>query len=507
MINSDLTNMDTAFSGVLGILSLSFLLLLPLIFIILNHISSPSSERRPLPPGPRQWPIVGNILQVGKKPHVSLAHFAKLHGPLISLRLGAQIVVVASSPIAASEILKTHDRLLSARFISAANPYGDHVLDRVALVWNPSCSDQWKLLRAMCRSELFSAKAIDSQDTLTEKKLTEMLDFLTIKQGQVVNIGEVVFTTVFNTISNLIFSKDMLSFGDQGNAGGLKTLITKLMQLATAPNIADFYPVLARLDPQNMRRKMKIGFEKVLNVWQIYIKERRENHVNDAPETDFLDVFLSTGFDDDQINWLVLELFAAGVDTTTTTVEWAMAELLKSRATLVKVQQELDREVDNKSIEESHVLQLQYLNACIKETFRLHPPAPFLIPRRALNTCEVLNYTIPKNSQVVVNLWAIGRDSSSWEDPLSFKPERFLNSNIDFKGHHFQLLPFGSGRRTCPGLPMATRQLPLILAYLIRCFEWSLPNDQDPAMLDMNDKFGITLVKDSPLLLVPKRKL
>eukprot|EP00257_Ricinus_communis_P013638 XP_015571124.1 probable (S)-N-methylcoclaurine 3'-hydroxylase isozyme 2 [Ricinus communis] len=447
--------MDTAFSGVLGILSLSFLLLLPLIFIILNHISSPSSERRPLPPGPRQWPIVGNILQVGKKPHVSLAYFAKLHGPLISLRLGAQIVVVASSPIAAAEILKTHDRLLSARFISAANPYGDHVLDRVALVWNPSC----------------------------------------------------VFTTVFNTISNLIFSKDMLSFGDQGNAGGLKTLITKLMQLATAPNIADFYPVLARLDPQNMRRKMKIGFEKVLNAWQIYIKERRENHVNDAPETDFLDVFLSTGFDDDQINWLVLELFAAGVDTTTTTVEWAMAELLKSRATLVKVQQELDREVDNKSIEESHVLQLQYLNACIKETFRLHPPAPFLIPRRALNTCEVLNYTIPKNSQVVVNLWAIGRDSSSWEDPLSFKPERFLNSNIDFKGHHFQLLPFGSGRRTCPGLPMATRQLPLILAYLIRCFEWSLPNDQDPAMLDMNDKFGITLVKDSPLLLVPKRKL
>ncbi|EEF48751.1 (S)-N-methylcoclaurine 3'-hydroxylase isozyme, putative [Ricinus communis] len=426
--------MDTAFSGVLGILSLSFLLLLPLIFIILNHISSPSSERRPLPPGPRQWPIVGNILQVGKKPHVSLAYFAKLHGPLISLRLGAQIVVVASSPIAAAEILKTHDRLLSARFISAANPYGDHVLDRVALVWNPS-------------------------------------------------------------------------FGDQGNAGGLKTLITKLMQLATAPNIADFYPVLARLDPQNMRRKMKIGFEKVLNAWQIYIKERRENHVNDAPETDFLDVFLSTGFDDDQINWLVLELFAAGVDTTTTTVEWAMAELLKSRATLVKVQQELDREVDNKSIEESHVLQLQYLNACIKETFRLHPPAPFLIPRRALNTCEVLNYTIPKNSQVVVNLWAIGRDSSSWEDPLSFKPERFLNSNIDFKGHHFQLLPFGSGRRTCPGLPMATRQLPLILAYLIRCFEWSLPNDQDPAMLDMNDKFGITLVKDSPLLLVPKRKL
>ncbi|EEF48752.1 conserved hypothetical protein [Ricinus communis] len=123
---------------------------------------------------------------------------------------------------------------------------------------------------------------------------------------------------------------------------------------------------------------------------------------------------------------LAKELFAAGMSTTTT-VEWAIAELLKNRATLVKAEEELDREIDSKSIEESHLLQLQYLNECTKETFGLHPSGPFLILRRALNTCEVMNYTIPKNSQVLVNVWAIGRDPLPWEDPLSFKPERFLN--------------------------------------------------------------------------------
>ncbi|EEF48753.1 conserved hypothetical protein [Ricinus communis] len=166
----------------------------------------------------------------GEKASCLPCTLCQLHGPLISLRLGTRVVVVASSPIAAAEILKIHNRLLSARSVPAAFPYGNHVLDRVAIVWNPLCNDQWKFLRALCRTELSSAKAIESQATLRERKLAGMLDFLTIKQGQVVNIGEVMFTTVFNTISNLIFSKDMLSFEDQERAGGLKTLITTLME-------------------------------------------------------------------------------------------------------------------------------------------------------------------------------------------------------------------------------------------------------------------------------------
>ncbi|EEF51432.1 (S)-N-methylcoclaurine 3'-hydroxylase isozyme 1 [Ricinus communis] len=494
----------------LHLFSLTYLLPLPILVVILTQIISFISSRRqhlPLPPGPKPWPILGNILQVDKKLHICIANFAKVYGPLISLRLGNQVLVVASTPSSAAEVLKNHDRLLSARFILKAIPSESHILERVAIVWNPACNDHWKSLRALCRTELFSPKAIESQAILREKKLAEMLEFLITKQGQAVNVAEVVFGTIFNTISHLLFSTDLIGFENQ--IGGVKSLLWSMMEMATSPNIAEFYPILAPLDPQGLKRKMTKCLKEMFGVWEIYIKERRRTHDHDhaAPKTDFLDIFLSNGFDDDQINWLVMELLSAGTDTTSTSVEWAMAELLKNKEAMKKVREELDREINKNPIKESHVSQLPYLNACVKETLRLHPPAPFLIPRRATENCEVMNYTIPKDSQVLVNVWAIGRDPSVWEDPSSFKPERFLGSSLDVKGHDFELIPFGSGRRICPGLPMATRQLSLVLASLIHCFDWSLPNGGDPAKVDMTEKFGITLQMEHPLLIIPKPKL
>ena len=184
-----------------------------------------------------------------------------------------------------------------------------------------------------------------------------------------------------------------------------------------------------------------------------------------------------------------------------------MAELLKNKQILEKVNEEIKREMDTNSLKESRFPQLPYLNACVKETLRLHPPVPFLIPRRAQETCEVMGYTIPKDSEVIVNVWAVGRDPLLWEDPLSFKPERFLGSGLDFKGHDYEFLPFGAGRRICPGLPMAARQVHLIIASLLYHFDWSLPNGEDPAMLDMSEKFGVTLQKEHPLLVVPRRRI
>ncbi|XP_065870150.1 probable (S)-N-methylcoclaurine 3'-hydroxylase isozyme 2 [Euphorbia lathyris] len=477
--------------------------LLPIIFILLfNYIISPFRKRPSLPPGPTPWPLIGNILHLQKKMHISMANLAKSYGPLISLKLGTQVVTVASSPPAAAEILKNQDRLLSARFVRKAVPCGIDVLERISLVWNPTCSDQWKFLRTLSRTELFSAKAIESQASLREKKLMEMIELLKSKQGEVVNIGEIVFAAVFNTLSNLLFSKDLIGLEDEGKATGVKGTVWKLMEMATSPNIAEFYPILEVLDLQGLKRKASSCIKELFGVWEIYIKERRERP---PQNTDFLDVFLANGFDDDQINWLAMFL-NAGTDTTTTTIEWAMAELVKNKQTMEKLEEELEREIDNKTINESQVSQLPYLNACIKETLRLHPPVPFLLPRRALETCEIMNYTIPKDAQLLVNFWAIATDSSTWEDPLSFKPERFLTTVVDFKGHDFGLIPFGSGRRICSGLPMAARQLPLILGYLIRCFHWSLLNGENLNNLDMSEKFGITLQKEQLLHVIPTRK-
>lgn len=184
-----------------------------------------------------------------------------------------------------------------------------------------------------------------------------------------------------------------------------------------------------------------------------------------------------------------------------------MAELIKHPPIMAKVVEELNEQVGRgNSVKESHIPQLLYLQACIKETMRLHPAAPFLLPHRAVETCEVMGYTIPKDYEILVNAYAIGRDPRTWKDPLTFNPDRFLNSDMDYNGNQFQFIPFGAGRRICVGLPLASRTIPLILGSLIHCFEWNLPGGVPPEELLMNDKLSLTLGKDPPLFVCPKVK-
>lgn len=173
---------------------------------------------------------------------------------------------------------------------------------------------------------------------------------------------------------------------------------------------------------------------------------------------------------------LCQDLFAAGIDTTSTTVEWAMAELLHNPPKLARVREELQQIHGNfGQIEEFEASKLPYLRAVVKETLRLHPPVPFLVPHKSKDDGELAGFTIPKDAQILVNVWSIGRDPSNWADPSSFEPERFLEGDeIDFKGRDFELVPFGAGRRICPGLPLASRSIHYILASLLHHFEWKL---------------------------------
>ncbi|KAK3151045.1 hypothetical protein QOZ80_3AG0240950 [Eleusine coracana subsp. coracana] len=194
------------------------------------------------------------------------------------------------------------------------------------------------------------------------------------------------------------------------------------------------------------------------------------------------------------------DLFSAGSETTSATVEWAMAELLQNPSTMAKARDELAQVIDSKpEIEESDVGELKYLQAIVKETFRLHPPAPLLLPRQAETTSEIGGYEVPKGARVLVNVWAIGRDSKVWPDPEKFLPERFLEGEIDFRGRCFELAPFGSGRRMCPGMPLAVRMVHLMLACLLHRFDWRLPADVEKNGLDMTEKFGTILSLKTPL--------
>lgn len=253
-------------------LPVSFLILIPFFVLILKQIIPKSGN---LPPGPRPWPILGNILQLGKNPHISMTQFAKIHGPLISLRLGTQLVVIASSPDSAAEILKTQDRLLSARSVPRVAPYKLSVVDQHSLVWSSDLSNHWKSLRAFCRTHLFSAKAVESQADLREKKVFEMIEFLRSKKGKIVKISEIMFATILNTLGNLFFTKDLCDLDYEGNASGIKHVIRKFVELGAMPNISEFYPFLDALDLQGLRKQTKIYQDQLFNIWAGIVKEKK----------------------------------------------------------------------------------------------------------------------------------------------------------------------------------------------------------------------------------------
>ena len=197
-------------------------------------------------------------------------------------------------------------------------------------------------------------------------------------------------------------------------------------------------------------------------------------------------------------------MFIAGSDTSGLTTEWAMAELLRKPKTLQKARDEVLQVIGTHGeIKESDIDRFPYIQAVVKETLRLHPPAPLLLPYIAGNDVEVSGYTIYKGNQVLVNAWSIGRNPKHWIDPLSFEPERFVGSNLDFKGRDFEYIPFGAGRRICPGLPLAQRMVILMLGSILHSFNWKLPEGITPENLDMSEQFGITLKKANSLCAVP----
>ena len=177
-----------------------------------------------------------------------------------------------------------------------------------------------------------------------------------------------------------------------------------------------------------------------------------------------------------------------------------MAELLQNPKAMSKAKAELEETIGKgKPVEETDIAGLPYLQAILKETFRLHPPVPFLLPRKAEEDVEINGYTVPKGAQVLVNVWAVGRDPNTWDRPNFFMPERFLGSDIDVKGRNFELIPFGAGRRLCPGLPLAMRMVQMMLGTLINSFDWKLEGGMKAEEMDMEDKFGITLEKAQPV--------
>ncbi|OVA03213.1 Cytochrome P450 [Macleaya cordata] len=486
-----------------------------LLLLLLRRNSTTSGRR--LPPGPRGWPVVGNIFDLGTSPHASLACLKDKYGPLIWIRLGSVNTLVVSSAEAAMDLFKNHDHSFCNRHLNETMKSDDGLSATVALSqYNP----YWRMLRRLYTTELISRKRIQDTAPLRRRCVDKMIKWISDEADGTSSIEVVPFVlaTLFNLIGNLVLSRDLIVDPKSIKGNNFFVLNSELAELIIMPNVANFLPSLSWLDPQGVKKKVKEKLDLILEIVGSFVEERRRTDIQhdqhkEEKEKDFLDVLLefegngkdeSAKISDRNLNMLILELLTAGTEATVTTVEWAMTELLRKPEAMKKVRAEIFEVVgDERKIEESDIQDLPYLCAVIKETLRLHP-GPFLVPRSVVKDTEFMGYWIPKDTQVFVNAWALGRDPSTWDDPSSFEPERFLGSNIDYRGQNFEFLPFGAGRRICPGLPLAHKMLHFVLGSLLQSFEWVLDNGDTPETIDMGEKFGAVIRKTIPLKAIPR---
>ncbi|KAI3463910.1 hypothetical protein Pfo_020573 [Paulownia fortunei] len=480
------------------------------------------TKGRPLPPGPRPWPIVGNLPQLGAKPHQSMAALARVHGPLMHLKIGFVHVVVAASASVAEQFLKVHDANFSNRPPnSGAKHIAYNYQDLVFAPYGP----RWRLLRKICALHLFSTKALDDFRHVRQEEVGILARALASVGQTPAAIGQMLTVCTTNAIARVILGRRVVSHecgGGDVKAKEFKEMVVEVMVLSGVFNIGDFIPPLEGLDLQGVVAKMKklhVRFDafltSILEEHKINGSKGTKEHVDLLSTLISLkDVDNSEGekLNDTKIKALLLNLFIAGTDTTSSTVEWAIAELIRNPKILAQAQQELDSVVGkDRLVTESDLTKLTFLQAIIKENFRLHPSTPLSVPRIAHESCEINGYFIPKGSTLLVNIWAIARDPNVWADPLEFLPERFLmggeRHNADVRGNDFELIPFGAGRRICAGIGLGIRMVQLLTATLIHAFDFELTNGQLAQNLNMEEAYGLTLQRAEPLMVHPRPRL
>ncbi|XP_031268379.1 flavonoid 3',5'-hydroxylase 2-like [Pistacia vera] len=460
---------------------------------------------RPFPPGPRGWPLIGALPLLGNMPHVTLAKMAKKYGPVMHLKMGTCDMVVASTPDAARAFLKTLDLNFSNRPPNAgATHLAYNAQDMVFADYGP----RWKLLRKLSNLHMLGGKALDDWSNVRNVELGHMLRAMcdSSRKGEAVVVPEMLTYAMANMIGQVILNRRVfVTKGSESNE--FKDMVVELMTSAGFFNIGDFIPSIAWMDLQGIEGGMK----KLHKKFDVLLTKMMEEHIATSHERkskpDFLDVIMSNRENSDgerlsitNIKALLLNLFTAGTDTSSSIIEWSLAEMLKNPSIMKRAHDEMDQVIGrNRRLEESDLSKLPYLQAICKESFRKHPSTPLNLPRVSTEACVVNGYYIPANTRLSVNIWAIGRDPKVWENPLDFTPERFLSekyAKIDPRGNDFELIPFGAGRRICAGTRMGIVLVEYILGTLVHSFDWKLPHGVE---LNMDEAFGLALQKAVPL--------
>ncbi|KAL5987217.1 hypothetical protein ACLOJK_041214 [Asimina triloba] len=477
------------------------------------------------PPEPRGGlPILGHLhMLAGDDQPLTrkLGSLADKYGPALLIRLGARPALVISSWELTKECFTTNDKVLAGR---PKFEVGTQMAYNNAALGFAPYGAYWRDMRKITVLELLSPRRLD---TLKQVRATEvhliMKDLYGLweksgKKAVQVEMTEKFGDITFNVIAMMVIGKrcfGSLSDNDDGDSVRFREATEEWFHLFGAFVPSDVFPFLKWWDVKGYKKEMRRVFHTLDALLSKWLEEHRRKKVSAGEsetmgDQDFLDVLIShidashsTDYDvDTMIKATALTVLTGGYDTTSVSSTWTLSLLLSNKQALRKAQEELDRHVGrDRNVEESDLNNLVYLQAIVKESLRLYPSAPLSGPHESTEDCYVGGYFIPAGTRLLVNLWKLHRDPRVWSDPEVFRPERFLTENADVegKGSHFQYLPFGAGRRMCPGYILAHQLLHLTFARLLHGFELSTPGD---GPVDMTEGSGLTAPKATPLEVV-----
>ncbi|KAL8477552.1 hypothetical protein ACS0TY_029735 [Phlomoides rotata] len=493
-----------------GVVASLFIFCFYLLFLKASKSKNDGHKAPPEAGGARPFTGHLHVMSTGI-PHVNLGALADKYGPIFKIQLGVRHVVVVSGPELVKELFTTNDVAVSSR---PTVKLAEHLAYNRAMLGFTPYGAYWRELRKLVSLELFSSRRVELESKLcvleTAQSINELYKLWENKKdgsGRVlVDMKQWFGYLNMNIVLRLVAGKRFESGDD---AAETRRVMRDFFHLAGFFVPADALPYLGWLDLGGYEKRMKRiakEFDQVIGEW---LAEHREKEYSgqDKPR-DFMDVMLSAvkganfqgKYDVDTIIKATCgNLIAGGTDTTTVVLIWALSLLLNNRHILQKAQEELDRHVGReRQVNESDINNLVYLQAITKEVLRLYPPGPLAGTRKFTEDCNVGGYRVPKDTWLIVNLWKLHRDPKVWHDPLEFRPERFLSEHkhVDVKGHNFELIPFGAGRRICPGTTFGLHVLHLVLANLLQAFEFSTVMDEN---IDMSESDGLTNMKTTPL--------
>ncbi|KAL0376843.1 UNVERIFIED_CONTAM: cytochrome [Sesamum calycinum] len=396
--------------------------------------NSPAGRKLRRPPGPPGLPFFGNLLQYNPSNlHIRLAKLSDKYGPLMSMTLVGKPVIVISSARVAKEALKHNDIAFSSRpsFICS----GKLSYNNSDIAFSPY-TEYWREMRKMAVVHLFTLKQVNYFRPAREEEVARMVKAISRRANahQPVNINEIAFSLSSSMISRFALGK---SYDEEGGSGKKRfdRLMEQLQEMSLQIFVGDYFPCLGWIDKLCGRvARLEKGFKDLDSYYEEVIAEHLSPNRPDSMNGDILDLLIRLREDRSssvQIDWVHVKAVLAGIYDFTK--NWC-------------------GDITNRRL--------------------LYPPAPLLVPRLTTKPSVIDRYEIEADTIVYVNIWAIGRDPDFWENPNEFMPERFLNSNVDFKGQDFGFLPFGSGRRVCPGIALGIAEVELALANLVYSFDW-----------------------------------